>query len=91
MQNIELHKTRCDTDRVIRVEVGGAEPEKEKTIKNKSKDNPEDDFDELCEDFQKLFKICNFNFDSSLRVLVGVLLLQYKSLLFYFLLDNFIT
>jgi hypothetical protein len=45
MQNIELHKTRCDTDRVIRVEVGGAEPEKEKTIKNKSKDNPEDDFD----------------------------------------------
>ena len=23
MQNIELHKTRCDTDRVIRVEVVG--------------------------------------------------------------------
>jgi len=75
-QNIELHKMRCDTARVTREEGGGAEKEKEKKKNKKkksiSKDNPEDDFDELCEGFQKLDKVCNFPKCKTLVATLGV-------------------
>jgi len=75
-QNVELHKARCDQAKVNMDEViGTREKEKKKSKKkkaSKSVDTLEDDFDQLCEGFQKLDKVCNFPKCKTLVATLGV-------------------
>ena len=75
-QNVELHKTRCDQAKVNMEEVVRTkEKEKKKSKKkkaSKSVDTLEDDFDQLCEGFQKLDKVCNFPKCKTLVATLGV-------------------
>jgi len=75
-QNIELHKMRCVQAMVTKDEVGEVEGEKEKKKskkkKSKAKDIPEDEFDELCQSFQKLDKVCNYPRCKTLVATLGV-------------------
>ena len=72
---MELHKTRCDQAKVNMDEVIGTSREKKKSKKkkaSKSVDTLEDDFDQLCEGFQKLDKVCNFPKCKTLVATLGV-------------------
>jgi len=75
-QNIELHKMRCVKAVVVDTkEVKEKEIRKEKTTKkkkSKSKDIVDDDFDNLCDSFQKLDTVCNFPKCKTLVATLGV-------------------
>eukprot|EP00092_Neocalanus_flemingeri_P015084 GFUD01016295.1.p1 GENE.GFUD01016295.1~~GFUD01016295.1.p1 ORF type:complete len:986 (-),score=401.27 GFUD01016295.1:749-3706(-) len=75
-QNIELHKARCDQVKVNKEEMAGSKGKENKKSKKKKaskpRDSNEDDFDELCEGFQKLDKVCNYPKCKTLVATLGV-------------------
>jgi len=70
--NMDLHKVRCL--KVVKVEhMETVQREKKiKKKKSKTKDNYDDDFDQLCESFQKLDSVCNFPRCKTLVATLGV-------------------
>ncbi len=59
--NIELHKLRCAPPKVALPPPAKNNEKSKKSKKSKAKEPEEDDFDAICEQFEKLNKICNYD------------------------------
>merc|ERR1711963_576324 len=74
--NIELHKLRCSVIAVEAVKntesVKKPKKKKEKKKKESTPVDGDDEFDTLCEQFQKLDKVCNFPKCKALVATIGV-------------------
>ena len=73
--NIELHKLRCSVPKPVLVDNREKKPQKKKKDKKPkdSKESTEDDFDALCEEFQKMKNVCNFSAGCKTKVsVIGV-------------------
>ena len=78
--NIDLHKLRCKIQPVqLKTKIDAPKSKDGKGVKNKKKEAKvkndhagEDDFDSLCDQFQKLDKVCNFPKCKVLVATIGV-------------------
>ena len=69
--NIELHKIRCVVPVDMKKEAPKA-PKKKSSKKKQTAINEDEDFDSLCEQFQKLDTVCNFPKCKTLVATLGV-------------------